>query len=78
MFDAGLLGEGILPTLLHAWENLLLPPPQSEVISGRAGIVIPYSATVWVAAIQCIHIARRLVPQFSFCQIQMSVKQLYN
>ncbi|XP_042856460.1 protein arginine N-methyltransferase 9-like [Penaeus japonicus] len=29
--DAGLLGEHILPTLQHAWQNLLLPPlPQSE------------------------------------------------
>lgn len=27
--DAGLLGEGIVESLIHAWEHLLLPPPVS-------------------------------------------------
>lgn len=65
VFDAGLLGEGVLPTLLHAWENLLLPPPNAsmrkESSKSENGVVVPFSATVWIAAIQCIHIARRFV-----------------
>ena len=66
VFDAGLVGEGVLPMLLHAWENLLIPPTEvtsncKEPSKNKGGIVLPYSATVWVAAIQCINIARRLV-----------------
>ena len=27
VFDAGLLGEGVIPTLYHAWKNLMQPAP---------------------------------------------------
>lgn len=63
IFDAGLFGEGVLPTLIHAWENLLLPPlcslEGSEQYNKSKAVVVPFSATVWVAAVQCIDIARR-------------------
>ena len=57
--DAGLLGEGIVPTLRHAWEELLLPkqPPGDTNQIARCGHVIPCGATVYVMAIQCQQIA---------------------
>lgn len=65
IFDAGLFGEGVLPTLIHAWENLLLPPSccgEGLEHSRRSkAVVVPFSATVWVAVVQCIDIARRYV-----------------
>lgn len=62
--DAGLLGEHIIPTLRHAWKELLLPPaPQSaaagdHMISG-GGHVIPAGATVYAMAIECQEIRRK-------------------
>ncbi|XP_065830120.1 protein arginine N-methyltransferase 9-like isoform X2 [Oscarella lobularis] len=41
--DAGLLGEGIVPTLRHAWKCLLAP-------NGR---VIPAGATVYACLVEC-------------------------
>ncbi|KAK3923299.1 Protein arginine N-methyltransferase 9 [Frankliniella fusca] len=74
VFDAGLVGEGVLPMLLHAWEHLLLPPSESSSKSTGSSkiansVVLPYSATVWVAAVQCIDIARRyrLLPNVCLC-----------
>lgn len=31
--DAGLFGEGIIETLIHAWKHLLLPPPVSHFLN---------------------------------------------
>ncbi|KAJ9595625.1 hypothetical protein L9F63_013177 [Diploptera punctata] len=57
--DAGLLGEGILESLIHAWEHLLIPSADVRVV--------PQSATVWMAPIQCLHIAKkyRVLEMFS-------------
>ena len=44
--DAGLLGESIIPTLRHAWKELLLPPSDG-------GRVIPSGATVYAAVVEC-------------------------
>lgn len=69
VFDAGLLGEGILPSLVHAWKHLLLPPPhktshEQELTKKREhGVVVPFGATIYIAAVQCIDIARRSVLQ---------------
>ncbi|XP_075212971.1 protein arginine N-methyltransferase 9-like [Lycorma delicatula] len=74
--DAGLFGEHLIQTLLHAWEDLLLPPlPPSSLIppvpciicrdveacnnSRRNGIVVPFGATVWLAAIECKDVAQK-------------------
>ena len=38
-FDAGLFGEGILPTLCHAWSNLLH--------QGEGKMVLLYSLILW-------------------------------
>ncbi|XP_067009935.2 protein arginine N-methyltransferase 9 isoform X2 [Anabrus simplex] len=61
--DAGLLGENILQTLVHAWSSLLLPPHMSADTdfsqNKQKGIVIPFGATIWVAPIQCYDIARK-------------------
>ncbi|RZF43457.1 hypothetical protein LSTR_LSTR001718 [Laodelphax striatellus] len=88
IMDAGLFGEGVLGTLIDAWEKLLLPPlpqaltqhcsgcsdnklglcmicndeklePHQRVTPRVNGMVVPLGATVWVAAIECLHIARK-------------------
>ncbi|KAK6493190.1 protein arginine N-methyltransferase 9 [Huso huso] len=59
--DAGLFGEGIVETLIHAWKHLLLPPQISEsqaVPTSGVGRVIPASATVFGMAVQCPEIRR--------------------
>ena len=57
--DAGLLGEGIVPTLRHAWTELLLPRQPTGMTNqiARCGHVIPCGATVYVMAIECQEIA---------------------
>lgn len=64
--DAGLLGEGIVESLIHAWKHLLLPPPTScqnaEDVPlsspSRTGRVIPAGATVFAMAVECQEIRR--------------------
>ncbi|XP_063271314.1 protein arginine N-methyltransferase 9 [Prinia subflava] len=58
--DAGLFGEGIVESLIHAWEHLLLQPkPKNQDISaGHYGRVIPASATVFGMAVECTEIRR--------------------
>lgn len=56
--DAGLLGEGILQSLVHAWDHLLLPPGSKGHVA-NVGRVVPDAAGVWVVPIECIHIARK-------------------
>ena len=62
--DAGLLGEHIVPTLRHAWKELLLPriphPAAVETSGcGHEGQVIPRGATVYAVAIECAEIRRQ-------------------
>uniref|UniRef100_A0A8C4HGT2 Protein arginine N-methyltransferase 9 n=1 Tax=Dicentrarchus labrax TaxID=13489 RepID=A0A8C4HGT2_DICLA len=52
--DAGLFGEGIIESLIHAWRHLLLPP-QEQSATGR---VIPAGATVFGMAVECLEIRR--------------------
>ncbi|XP_059410264.1 protein arginine N-methyltransferase 9 [Carassius carassius] len=60
--DAGLFGEGIIETLIHAWKHLLLPPPNThqQPLSSpsQTGRVIPAGATVFGVAVQCREIRR--------------------
>lgn len=56
--DAGLLGEGILQSLVHAWDHLLLPPGSKGQVA-NVERVVPDAAGVWVVPIECIHIARK-------------------
>ncbi|RXN24447.1 arginine N-methyltransferase 9 [Labeo rohita] len=59
--DAGLFGEGIIETLIHAWKHLLLPPPNTREplsSSSKTGRVIPAGATVFGVAVQCREIRR--------------------
>ncbi|XP_076829933.1 protein arginine N-methyltransferase 9 isoform X2 [Brachyhypopomus gauderio] len=57
--DAGLLGEGIVESLIHAWKHLLLPPPpESRSSPSQTGRVIPASATVFAMAVECPDIRR--------------------
>jgi type II protein arginine methyltransferase len=56
--DAGLLGEGILQSLIHAWEHLLLPPGSEDQVT-NVGKVVPEAASIWVVPIECLHIARK-------------------
>jgi type II protein arginine methyltransferase len=56
--DAGLLGEGILQSLVHAWDHLLLPAGSNGQVA-NVGRVVPDAADVWVVPIECIHIARK-------------------
>nr|XP_021522389.1 putative protein arginine N-methyltransferase 9 isoform X1 [Aotus nancymaae] len=58
--DAGLFGEGIVESLIHAWEHLLLQP-KTKGESGNCekyGKVIPASAVVFGMAVECIEIRR--------------------
>ncbi|XP_015437068.1 PREDICTED: putative protein arginine N-methyltransferase 9 [Dufourea novaeangliae] len=48
-FDAGLFGEHVIPSLLSAHTNIL----------HKDGIVIPMSATLYVAAVQCEYIRNK-------------------
>ena len=63
--DAGLLGEYIIPTLRHAWKELLLPckedmeTDQASSQSASRGHVIPCGAMVHAMAIECPEIRRR-------------------
>ncbi|XP_034544240.1 protein arginine N-methyltransferase 9 [Notolabrus celidotus] len=59
--DAGLFGEGIIESLIHAWHHLLLPPQKGENESQEqsvTGRVIPAGATVFGMAVQCNEIRR--------------------
>ncbi|XP_001376690.1 protein arginine N-methyltransferase 9 isoform X2 [Monodelphis domestica] len=58
--DAGLFGEGIVESLIHAWEHLLLQPkPKGK--DGNCeeyGQVIPAGAVVFGMAVECSEIRR--------------------
>ncbi|XP_029949033.1 protein arginine N-methyltransferase 9 [Salarias fasciatus] len=59
--DAGLFGEGIIESLIHAWHHLLLPPQRGENEFGEqsaTGRVIPSGATVFGMAVECLEIRR--------------------
>ncbi|KAM6440791.1 protein arginine N-methyltransferase 9 isoform 1-T2 [Liasis olivaceus] len=58
--DAGLFGEGIVESLIHAWEHLLLPPEPNDGKgdSKNYGKVIPAGATMWGMAVECKEIRR--------------------
>ncbi|XP_028306421.1 protein arginine N-methyltransferase 9 [Gouania willdenowi] len=59
--DAGLFGEGIIESLIHAWHHLLLPPQRDEKDSegqSSTGRVIPAGATVFGMAVKCPEIRR--------------------
>lgn len=59
--DAGLFGEGIIESLIHAWHHLLLPPQRGEnelVQQSATGRVIPAGATVFGMALECLEIRR--------------------
>ncbi|KAH9499457.1 hypothetical protein Btru_077925 [Bulinus truncatus] len=51
-FDAGLFGEGILPTLCHAWSNLLKNDDSSK------GLVIPSRAELFIQVVECDYICK--------------------
>ncbi|KAG2466097.1 protein arginine N-methyltransferase 9 [Polypterus senegalus] len=56
--DAGLFGEGIVESLVHAWKHLLLPSQGQTGCSSQAGRVIPAMATVFGMAVECPEIRR--------------------
>ncbi|XP_032418093.1 protein arginine N-methyltransferase 9 [Xiphophorus hellerii] len=59
--DAGLFGEGIIESLIHAWHHLLLPPKRGEGEFGEdsaTGRVIPAGAAVFCMAVECLEIRR--------------------
>ncbi|XP_006143481.2 protein arginine N-methyltransferase 9 [Tupaia chinensis] len=58
--DAGLFGEGIVESLIHAWEHLLLQPKAKGKNDncGKYGKVIPASAVVFGMAVECAEIRR--------------------
>lgn len=63
--DSGLLGEHLLQTLLHAWDQLLKPAcPQlpdslhSTKPLTQYGIVVPFGARLWAVPIECPSVAR--------------------
>ncbi|XP_078262164.1 protein arginine N-methyltransferase 9 [Rhinoraja longicauda] len=58
--DAGLFGEGIVESLIHAWKYLLLPPKPAghEGPTEGFGRVIPLHAVVFGMAVECKDIRR--------------------
>ncbi|XP_068961588.1 protein arginine N-methyltransferase 9 isoform X2 [Petaurus breviceps papuanus] len=58
--DAGLFGEGIVESLIHAWEHLLLQPKPKGKDGNfeEYGQVIPAGAIVFGMAVQCTEIRR--------------------
>ncbi|XP_021172273.2 protein arginine N-methyltransferase 9 isoform X1 [Fundulus heteroclitus] len=59
--DAGLFGEGIIESLIHAWHHLLLPPERGDGEfrgDSTSGRVIPAGATVFCMAVECLEIRR--------------------
>ncbi|KAM7394427.1 hypothetical protein PAMP_021232 [Pampus punctatissimus] len=59
--DAGLFGEGIIESLIHAWHHLLLPPQRGENElrePSATGRVIPAGATVFGMAVESLEIRR--------------------
>ncbi|XP_034087340.1 protein arginine N-methyltransferase 9 [Gymnodraco acuticeps] len=59
--DAGLFGEGIIESLIHAWHHLLLPPQRGEnefQDQSATGRVIPAGATVFGMALESLEIRR--------------------
>ncbi|XP_045902929.1 protein arginine N-methyltransferase 9 [Micropterus dolomieu] len=59
--DAGLFGEGIIESLIHAWHHLLLPPQRGEnefQEQSATGRVIPARATVFGMAVESLEIRR--------------------
>ncbi|KAM9857277.1 protein arginine N-methyltransferase 9 [Aulostomus maculatus] len=59
--DAGLFGEGIIESLIHAWHHLLLPPQRGEnecKDKSATGRVVPAGATVFGMAVECLEIRR--------------------
>lgn len=66
--DAGLFGERLLQTLIHAWDKLLLPPyPKISSVhelggsheAKQYGIIVPFGATLWAVPIKCTSLARK-------------------
>nr|XP_012639211.1 putative protein arginine N-methyltransferase 9 isoform X2 [Microcebus murinus] len=58
--DAGLFGEGIVESLIHAWEHLLLQP-KTKSENGNCemyGKVIPANAVIFGMAVECAEIRR--------------------
>ncbi|XP_069487350.1 protein arginine N-methyltransferase 9 isoform X2 [Ambystoma mexicanum] len=58
--DAGLFGEGIVESLIHAWRHLLLQPKMKgqDVAMEGFGQVIPAGAVVFGMGVQCKEIRR--------------------
>nr|XP_019586291.1 PREDICTED: putative protein arginine N-methyltransferase 9 [Rhinolophus sinicus] len=58
--DAGLFGEGIVESLIHAWEHLLLQPKTKGENDNceKYGKVIPASAVIFGMAVECAEIRR--------------------
>ncbi|GFN85631.1 protein arginine N-methyltransferase 7 [Plakobranchus ocellatus] len=73
-FDAGLFGEGILPTLCHAWSKLLSQGEKTK------SVVIPSSAKLYVQAIESEAILEesRLKPDVDLCDLQHTSVCIYS
>ncbi|CAH7298827.1 Prmt9 [Phodopus roborovskii] len=58
--DAGVFGEGIVESLIHAWEHLLLQPKTKGENGncGQYGKVIPASVVIFGMAVECAEIRR--------------------
>ena len=68
--DCGLLGEGILATVQHAWKHLLMPSKPSHVKA--VSKVIPSGAVVYAMAIMCDDIRNQIRSKPVVSGIKMS------
>lgn len=67
--DCGLLGEGILKTITHAWQSLLLPSINTNQPASR---IIPCAATIYGMAISAPDVRNHCWPKLVISRIDMN------
>ncbi|XP_065058244.1 protein arginine N-methyltransferase 9-like isoform X2 [Rhopilema esculentum] len=72
IFDAGLFGEGVIPTLKHALTELLAVPSNKQKTESTNPIVIPKSAKVFATLIESSEIRKHSRSEKSILGIKLS------
>ena len=69
--DCGLLGEGILSTLKHAWNDLLVPFVPHSINAKQISKVIPAGAIIYAMVVMCKEIRNQTYSKPSVCGVKM-------
>lgn len=73
--DAGLFGEGIVESLIHAWEHLLLQPKVGDVGTWQCDFYF-CSHSVYIQKCICVHIHTH--EESLFCEYFIPVDNFKN